>query len=73
MAKCEDCAKFYPDEGDESKGVCVFQKRDSSVGPLYWDTKEVMADMDACAKFEERMPLLEQIRSAETVPEKRGG
>lgn len=70
MAKCETCARFYADEEDETKGVCVFQKRDSSVGPLYWDTKEVTADMDACAKYEERLPLLEQIREAEGVPER---
>lgn len=70
MAKCEICAKFYADEEDESKGVCLFQTRDSSVGPLYWDTKEVTAETDACGMYEKRLPLLEQIREAEGVPER---
>ena len=70
MAKCEACARFYADEEDEAKGVCVFRKRDSSVGPMYWDTKEVAAEMDACGMYEERLPLLEQIRQAEGVPER---
>ena len=71
MPKCEECAKFYADEEDESKGVCLFQKRESTVGPLYWDTKEVKAGAEACGKFEARLPLLEQIYQAEVVPEKR--
>lgn len=69
MAKCETCVKFHPDEDDESKGVCLFLKRDSSVGPMYWDTKEVSADMEACAMYEERLPLLEQIKRAEAPTE----
>jgi len=38
---------------------------------LYWDTKGVKAGRDACGKFEEKLPLLEQIYQAEVVPEKR--
>ena len=72
MAKCIECSKFYPYEDDATKGTCVYQKRDSTIGPLYWDTKEVKTKMEACMKFEEKMPLLEQIYKAETVPERRG-